>query len=81
MRTFNKRDTLYIPHPCSECRAKTRSYEFGFVIQFRVGIRYLIYRLLLAVRGDALLDDNDEDELAGIENNNPPGHAKLPVDD
>ena len=25
-RTFNKRDTLYIPHPCSECRTKTRSY-------------------------------------------------------
>ena len=24
--TLNKRDTLYIPHPCSECRAKTRSY-------------------------------------------------------
>jgi hypothetical protein len=31
--------------------------------------------------GDALLDDDDEDELAGIENNNPPGHAELPVDD
>jgi len=27
------------------------------------------------------LDDNDEDELAGIKNNNPPVHAELPVDD
>ena len=25
-RTFNMRDTLYIPHPCSECRKNTRSY-------------------------------------------------------
>jgi hypothetical protein len=31
--------------------------------------------------GDALSDDDDEDELAGIENNNPPGHAELPADD
>ncbi len=26
-------------------------------------------------------DDGDEDELADIENNNPPGHAELLVDD
>jgi hypothetical protein len=25
-RTFNMRDTLYIPHPCSECRKNTQSY-------------------------------------------------------
>jgi hypothetical protein len=24
--TLNKWDTLYIPHPCSECRAKTWRY-------------------------------------------------------
>ena len=27
------------------------------------------------------MDDNDVDKLNGIKNNNPPGHAELPVDD
>ena len=39
------------------------------------------YSIPAVINNLALPDDDDEDELAGIENNNPPGHAELPVDD
>jgi hypothetical protein len=57
-----------------------RTSGIGARFRRRVG-RELEPTLPLQELGDALSDDDDEDELAGIENNNPPGHAELPVDD
>jgi len=54
----------------------------GIAAQFRQCVgRALDPPLSLFGVGDAQPDDDNEDELEGSKNNNPPGHAVLPVDD
>jgi hypothetical protein len=58
-----------------------RTSGTGARFRQRIG-RELEPTLPLHELGNALSDDDDEDELAGIENlNPPPKHAELPVDD
>jgi hypothetical protein len=54
----------------------------GITAHFRQRVgRALNPPLPLFKVGDALPDDDEEDELEGIKNNNPPGNAELPVND
>jgi len=57
-----------------------RTSGIGACFRRRVG-QELKPTLPLYELGNALPDDDDEDELVDIENNNPPGHAELPVND
>jgi hypothetical protein len=63
-------------------RSENHRRMSGIGARFRQRVGWELEPTLpLYERGDALPDDDDEDELADIENNNPPGHAELPVDD
>jgi len=63
-------------------RSKNNRRTSGIAARFRRRVgRELEPTLPLYELGDALPEDDDENELADTENNNPPGHTELPVDD